>query len=178
MSLGTVNDILKNVNKGNLYKAWGLFVDAAGLPLLGGNNIQRMLKGLTLTGIDFFVGDSSPFEHTIFKNNGELDTQFFGDFIVDYMKNGNKEEADKYVKLWQNELVSSGKSENEAMSIIKNKIAAVLTQTDSDVTDAFVAHMNGDTTKYKKLFDKLEGYGFDPSDIDKAIDGWVKALGE
>ena len=171
MSLGTVNDILKNVNKGNLYKAWGLFVDAAGLPLLGGNNIQRMLKGLTLTGIDFFVGDSSPFEHTIFKNNGELDTQFFGDFIVDYMKNGNKEEADKYVKLWQNELVSSGKSENEAMSIIKNKIAAVLTQTDSDVTDAFVAHMNGDTTKYKKLFDKLEGYGFDPSDIDKAIDG-------
>ena len=171
MSLGTVNDILKNVNKGNLYKAWGLFVDAAGLPLLGGNNIQRMLKGLTLTGIDFFVGDSSPFEHTIFKNNGEVDTQFFGDFIVDYMKNGNKEEADKYVKLWQNELVSSGKSENEAMSIIKNKLADVLAKTDDDVTDAFIAHMNGETTKYKKLFDKLEGYGFDPSDIDKAIDG-------
>lgn len=172
MSLSAINDIAKSVKSGDIVKAWGRIADALGLPLVLGNNIQRNVRGLWLTASDLFNG-SYPIGggHSIYKNNGELDTQFFGDFIVDYMKNGNKEEADKYVKLWQNELVSSGKSENEAMSIIKNKIAAVLTQTDSDVTDAFVAHMNGDTTKYKKLFDKLEGYGFDPSDIDKAIDG-------
>lgn len=146
----------------NIFDMVGEGSQVGGVPY---NNIKNIVNSAKNYWFDFNVNKG------LTNNKGNLYTEHMPNHIVDYMKNGNKEEADKYVKLWQNELVSSGKSENEAMSIIKNKIAAVLTQTDSDVTDAFVAHMNGDTTKYKKLFDKLEGYGFDPSDIDKAIDG-------
>ena len=94
-------------------------------------------------------------------NQGNMITEHMDYHIVRAMLNGDKAKAQKYEKMWQD----SGKS----MDDIKSKIRQKLAETDEDVTKAFVAYANGDQREYDRLFDKLTGYGFDSSDVQKAI---------
>lgn len=108
-------------------------------------------------------------------NKGNLITEHMEYHIIQSVKNGDKAEAEKYENLWKAELMKGGKSESKAMEDIKSDLAAALATTDADVTSAFVAYQNGNMAEYSKLFNKLTGYGFDPSDVDKAIES-VKTL--
>ena len=178
MNLGTLNDIADNVKKGDYWKVAALVSDALGIPIPLGSNVQRLWKSGASYITDIKEGDTLPAiigDHTIVKNNGKLDTNNFGYYVADYVRSGNKEEAEKYINLWKGELMSQGKSEDEATEIIKGKLADVLAKTDDDVTDAFVAYTNGDFKKYDVLYEKLHGYGFDQSDVEKAV-GKVKKL--
>lgn len=172
MSLETINNIVKCAYNFDFLKLWSLIADAAGIPLAFGNSITRILKGVSLSVMDTAQGGTYPMNpndpHTIFKNNGQLDTTYFPYYIIEYTKEGKKEEAQKYEKMWQD----SGKS----MDDIKNELAEKLAETDEDVTKAFVAFRNGDSKEYSHLFDKLVGYGFDSADVGKAIKNGVKRI--
>ena len=172
MSLGTINDLAENVKKGDYWKAAALASDALGIPLPFGNNVQRLWRSAASYVTDLKEGNTLPVgldDHTIVKNNGKLDTDNIGYYVADYVRSGNKEEAEKYINLWKGELMNQGKSEDEATGIIKNKLADVLAKTDDDVTDAFIAYSNGDYQKYDALYEKLHGYGFDQTDVEKAV---------
>ena len=172
MSLGTINDLAENVKKGDYWKAAALASDALGIPLPFGNNVQRLWRSAASYVTDLKEGNTLPVgldDHTIVKNNGKLDTDNIGYYVADYVRSGNKEEAEKYINLWKGELMSQGKSEDKATQNIKNKLADVLAKTDDDVTDAFIAYSNGDYKKYDALYEKLHGYGFDQTDVEKAV---------
>lgn len=179
MSLGTINDLAENVKKGDYWKAAALASDALGIPIPFGNNVQRLWRSAASYVTDLKEGNTLPAglgDHTIVKNNGKLDTDNIGYYVADYVRSGNKEEAEKYINLWKGELMNQGKSEDEATQNIKNKLADVLAKTDDDVTDAFIAYSNGDYQKYDALYEKLHGYGFDQTDVEKAVNKVKKLI--
>ena len=173
MSLGKLDELVKSVQQGNYLKFYGAVMDMSGLPLLGGNNIQRLLKGTSLTAKDIILGNAYPIGagYTVFKNNGELDTKALSYHVVERMKNGEKNKAEDYVKLWREDIVSNkGKSAEDANAEIKDKLAEALAESDDDVTEMAVARENESYGEYDKLFEKVTGYGFDPADVEKAAD--------
>ena len=179
MNLGTLNDIADNVKKGDYWKVAALVSDALGIPIPLGSNVQRLWRSAASYVTDLKEGNTLPAgldDHTIVKNNGKLDTDNIGYYVADYVRSGNKEEAEKYINLWKGELMNQGKSEDEATQNIKNKLADVLAKTDDDVTDAFIAYSNGDYQKYDALYEKLHGYGFDQSDVEKAVNKVKKLI--
>ena len=172
-SLGKLDELVKSVQQGNYLKFYGAVMDMSGLPLLGGNNIQRLLKGTSLTAKDIILGNAYPIGagYTVFKNNGELDTKALSYHVVERIKNGEKNKAEDYVKLWREDIVSNkGKSAEDANAEIKDKLAEALAESDDDVTEMAVARENESYGEYDRLFEKITGYGFDPADVEKAAD--------
>lgn len=167
MSLEAIEDMATDLSNGKVWDCIKILLDCTGLPAA---NVERLVRSVIAYGNDIVNGNG----RIIADNKGNINTDYMHYYIVEDMKNGNRTRAEHYERLWKEILMNDkGKSEDEAVDYIKNKLVTALSS-DDNVEEAGVAKANGELAKYEKYRKEAIDYGFDSKDVQRAIDRFVK----
>lgn len=167
MSLEAIEDMATDLSNGKVWDCIKILLDCTGLPAA---NVERLVRSVIAYGNDIVNGNG----RIIADNKGNINTDYMHYYIVEDMKNGNRTRAEHYERLWKEILMNDkGKSEDEAVDYIKNKLVTALSA-DDNVEEAGVAKANGELAKYEKYRKEAIDYGFDSKDVQRAIDRFVK----
>lgn len=172
MSVETVNDGVEKAKKGDWFAIAALLIDGFGYPA---ENMLRYGRSILA-----YINDiSNGYGEIITKNNStENNTSYFNFIIVEAKQNGEIEKAEHFEQLWKDDLISKGKTEEQANDTIKTKLVTALAASDNDVEQAALAKANGDLSSYEEHMNKVVGYGFDSVDVKKAVDKVIKNVAD
>lgn len=174
MSVDTLNDAIDNLTKGKLLDFAANIADMFGLPMENG---LRILRSISSYANDIWNGNGE----IITENNSllwENNTSYFNFIIVEAKQKGEAEKAEHFEQLWKDDLISKGKTEEQANDTIKTKLVTALAVSDDDVEQAALAKANGDLSSYEEHMNKVVGYGFDSVDVKKAVDKVIKNVAD
>lgn len=174
MSVDTLNDAIDNLTKGKILDFAANIADMFGLPMENG---LRILRSISSYANDIWNGNGE----IITENNSllwENNTSYFNFIIVEAKQKGETEKAEHFEQLWKDDLISKGKTEEQANDTIKTKIVTALAASDDDVEQAALAKANGDLSSYEEHMNKVIGYGFDSVDVKKAVDKVIKNIAD
>lgn len=172
MSVGTVNDGVEKAKKGDWFAIAALLIDGFGYPA---ENMLRYGRSI----IAYINDISNGYGEVITKNNStENNTSYFNFIIVEAKQKGETEKAEHFEQLWKDDLISKGKTEEQANDTIKTKLVTALAVSDDDVEQAALAKANGDLSSYEEHMNKVVGYGFDSVDVKKAVDKVIKNVAD
>ena len=162
MSFSAVEDIVKSIDSGNWAKAWGRFADLSGLYLIGGGNQQKLIQ----SGYSYF-NDIINGRLGFTGNNGKTDFDHLAYYIINAYDSGNRSKGAELTRMWVQQKMSEGQTEENAVENVNKKLAAGLAQTDV-AKQAMTAGAGGNYGKAEKLKAELAGKGFSQDLVDAA----------
>lgn len=162
MSFSAVEDIVKSIDSGNWAKAWGRFADLSGLYLIGGGNQQKLIQ----SGYSYF-NDIINGRLGFTANNGKTDFDHLAFYIINAYDSGNRSKGAELTRMWVQQKMSEGQTEENAVENVNKKLAAGLAQTDA-AKQAMMAGAGGEYAKAEKLKAELAGKGFSAELVDAA----------
>lgn len=174
MIVETLNDAISNLTKGKFLEFSENIIDMFGFPM---ENLLRIARSLSSYANDICNGNGE----IITENNSlqwENNTSYFNFIIVEAKQKGETEKAEHFEQMWKDDLISKGKTEEQANDTIKTKIVTALAASDDDVEQAALAKANGDLSSYEEHMNKVVGYGFDSVDVKKAVDKVIKNVAD
>lgn len=164
MSISNINDIATDIQKGDFVSLATMLGDCLGLPA---NNAYRIAKSASAYTNDILYGNGNIIISNRGFNNINLDN--LPSMIVTAIQNGDREKAEYYNNMLKEHLVDDeGKSENEAVETIKNKIVSILADGE-EVAEIAKLKYNGKLEEYENRVNKLVDLGYDSVDVKKAV---------
>ena len=165
MSISNINDIAKDIQKGNFMSLATMVGDCIGLPA---SNAYRIARSVSAYVNDMMYGNGN----IIISNSGFNDVNLdnLPSMIVTALQSGDRDKAEYYENMLKEHLINdNGKSEKEAVDSIKNKIVSILADGD-EVGEIAKLKYNGELQEYENRVNKLVAQGFDSVDVKKAVD--------
>ncbi len=164
MSLENINNIITDIQKGDVISAVTLLGDCFRFPA---SNIKRMALSLTSYFTDLTKGRGE----IISDNKGNINTTVLVPLMINATIDGDADKAQYYEQLYVNTIMNTkGKTEKEARDMLEQKVITALSKNNDDIEKAAVARANGDLNTYESLINKVSSYGFGKNDVIKASD--------